>query len=294
MVGRGPSIRGPGGAVIYFHRSAAWCIYCRAQLVQLEESQEAIRRNGLAVVAISFDGAPALREFAREKKITFPLLSDPRSKTIRDFKVLDTSVRPDNPAYGVPYHGLYVVNDKGVVVSRFFEGGIGHSAGIVLTRLFGSPVNTHAKLVKYDHLSLTYYANTDSVSAGDYAPITWDLGSSSAFSASPVEYPAPQVVSLPRMPEKLPIYRGAVRLSRLVTISPGQGTILSKRGPGGDLSIKGSFPGLRRNRLLRPAEHPIGLAAGARGPVARARLAVAPVGLSRHLAEAPPLADNPA
>src|SRR5262245_37864827 len=29
------TIRGPKGAVVYFHRSAAWCIYCRLQPVQL-------------------------------------------------------------------------------------------------------------------------------------------------------------------------------------------------------------------------------------------------------------------
>lgn len=257
------SIRGPKGAVIYFHRSAAWCIYCRAQLAQLEESREAIQRNGLAVVAISYDGPTVLQKFAREKKIGFPLLSDPESRIIRSFNVLDASVRPENPAYGVPYHGLYVVDDAGVVVSKLFEGGIGHSAGIVLTRLFGSPANTHEKLVKYDHLSLKYYASSNSVSAGDpirltidvvlndkvhvyapgvkdYAPITWDLGSSAVFSARAVEYPVPQMVLLSRMQEGVPIYRGTIRLSRQITINPDH-DVLKRLGPAGDLSIKGTF-----------------------------------------------------
>jgi len=258
------SMRGPRGAVIYFHRSASWCIYCRGQLVQLEESRAAIQRNGLAVFAISYDGVAALREFAREKKISFPLLSDPQSKTIRAFKVLDTSVRPDNPAYGVPYHGLYVVDDAGVVVSKIFEGGIGHSVGIVLTRLFGSPSNTHEKLVKYDHLRLKYYASSNSMSAGDsirltvevllndtvhvygpgvrnYAAVTWALQSSSAYSARAVEYPAPEIVALGRTQENVPIYRGRVRLARSVTINTDRHALFKQLGPAGDLSIKGTF-----------------------------------------------------
>jgi peroxiredoxin len=258
------SMRGPKGAVIYFHRSASWCIYCRGQLVQLEESRAAIERNGLAVFAISYDGVPALREFAREKKISFPLLSDPQSKTIRAFKVLDTTVRPDNPAYGVPYHGLYVVDDDGVVVSKLFEGGIGHAVGIVLTRLFGSPSNTHEKLVRYDHLSLRYYASSNSTAAGDsirltievllndkvhvygpgvkrYAAVSWALQPSSAFSARAVEYPAPEVVTLGRAHEKVPVYRGAVKLERSVTFNADSRALAAQLGPAGDLSIKGTF-----------------------------------------------------
>ena len=192
------SIRGPMGAVIYFHRSAAWCIYCKLQLVQLEELKEAFQRNGLGFFAISYDSPEVLRNFAKEKKIGFPLLSDPGSIIIRRFSLLDTSVFPDNPAYGVPYHGTYLVNEAGIVVSKFFENNVGHSSGIVLTRLFGSPLNTHEKLVKHDHLSLKYYASSNFASAGeqinliievllnekvhvyapggkDYSPIAWDL-----------------------------------------------------------------------------------------------------------------------
>lgn len=64
--------------------------------------QEAFQRHGLGVFAISYDRSEILRKFARDKKISFRLLSDPDSRIIRAFNKLDTSVLPDNPAYGVP------------------------------------------------------------------------------------------------------------------------------------------------------------------------------------------------
>lgn len=128
------SLRGPKGAAIYFHRSASWCIYCQLQLVRLEESKEALRRNGLGVGAISYDSREALSKFAKERRISIPLLSDRGSRIIRDFKVLDANVPPDNPANGVPLHGVYLVDENGIVVAKYLEISVGHSAGIVVMR----------------------------------------------------------------------------------------------------------------------------------------------------------------
>lgn len=142
---------------------------------QLEELRETFQRSGLGVCAISYDSPDVLRDFSRNKQITIPLLSDKGSEIIRAFKLLDTSVSPDNPTYGVPFHGAYLVNEMGIVEAKFFEPNVGHTTGIVLTRLFGSPLNTHEKLVKYAHWSLRYYADTDSVAAGDSLNLTVEV-----------------------------------------------------------------------------------------------------------------------
>ena len=44
-----------------------------------------------------------------------------------------------------------------------------------------------------------------------------------------------------RSQEKVPIYRGRVRLARSLTINADHRALLTKLGPAGDLSIKGTF-----------------------------------------------------
>jgi peroxiredoxin len=260
------SIRGLKGAVIYFHRSAAWCIYCRAQLVQMEESKEALQRNGFGIAAISYDSPEVLRKFAKEKKISFPLLSDSGSKIIRDFNILDSNVLPGSPAYGVPYHGSYLVNEAGVVVAKLFdvESTLGHSTGVVVTRFFGSPLNTHEKVVRHDHLSLKYYASSNFASAGDrieltidvilnekihvYAPggannlpIGWELQSRSGYNPEPVNFPAPETGITPSTHEKTLVYSGRFQLSRTIAIGLDNRETLKSVDSQGNLLIKGAF-----------------------------------------------------
>ena len=40
-------LMGPKGLLLIFSRSADWCPFCRSQLVELQESAEALRRNGI-------------------------------------------------------------------------------------------------------------------------------------------------------------------------------------------------------------------------------------------------------
>lgn len=260
------SVRGRKGAVLYFHRSAAWCIYCRVQLLQMEESKEALLRNGLGLAAISSDSPEALRRFADETRISFTLLADPGSRIIREFNVLDASVLPGSPAYGVAYHGSYIVNEAGVIESKLFdvERSVGHSSGVVVTNLFGSPLNTHEKVVKHDLLRLRYYASSNSASAGDqvnltidvllndevhvyppgagnYIPVSWELQSSPMFASQPVDYPLPKMLILPSAQEKVPIYEGTFRISRAITINPNRRENLRAVDSQGNIVIRGTF-----------------------------------------------------
>jgi hypothetical protein len=230
----------------------------------LEESQEALRKNGLGVCAISYDSPDVLKQAAKEKHITIPLLSDQGSHLIRAFHMLDTSVALDNPAYGVPLHGSYVVNTAGIVESKLFENNVGHSSGIVLTRLFGSPLNTHEKLVKLNYATLRYYASTNAVTAGDplnltievslndnvhvyapgaweHPPLTWDMDVQAAVSSQPVEYSPPLMATLPSVQGKIPIYQGTFRVSRKMTILPDARKVASLVNADGDLTIKGTL-----------------------------------------------------
>ncbi len=77
---------------------------------------------GVAVYALSYDEADALRDFRDAHGITYTLLSDPDSEVIRSFGILNTLIDPDDhPWYGIPNPGTYVVNAEGAITHKFFD-----------------------------------------------------------------------------------------------------------------------------------------------------------------------------
>ena len=83
--------------------------------MELERNLAAIRKQGLGVAAISYDSVAVLKNFADRQHITFPLLSDSGSQTIRAFGILNETVKPDTAFYGIPYPGTFIVNAQGKV-----------------------------------------------------------------------------------------------------------------------------------------------------------------------------------
>jgi hypothetical protein len=62
-----------------------------------------------------------LAGFASEHGIEYPLLSDEGSRVIEQFGILNTLVLPDEPVYGIPYPGSYVVGEDGRITDKFFH-----------------------------------------------------------------------------------------------------------------------------------------------------------------------------
>jgi hypothetical protein len=87
--------------------------------VQLQRSLPEIRRAGLGLVAVSYDSTATLRAFADRHGITFPMLSDQGSKTIAAWGILNREAT--GRSAGIPYPGTYVLDGKGVIISRNFE-----------------------------------------------------------------------------------------------------------------------------------------------------------------------------
>lgn len=75
----------------------------------------------MGLAAVSYDSVAVLKHFSSRKSIEFPLLSDPQSSTIKAFGILNESVPKQSPFHGVPHPVTYLVNEKGVIVSRHFE-----------------------------------------------------------------------------------------------------------------------------------------------------------------------------
>ena len=91
------------------------------QLVELQSRYADITKQGLGLIAISYDAPETLKRFSDSRGITFPLLSDAGSAIIKRYGLLNETVDPKSRTYGIPDPGTLVVDRRGVVQSRFFE-----------------------------------------------------------------------------------------------------------------------------------------------------------------------------
>lgn len=187
------SIMGPKGALLLFYRSADWCPYCKTQLIDLQSRLGELRARGLGVAAISYDPVPTLAEFASRKQVTFPLLSDAGSATIKAFGILnpmpEMAFGPDkddpavvaelqkyvsggrtNPSWvGIAFPGTFILDAQGKVVSRFFEDYYVERATFsnILLKLGADAAPVSATRIGGTHVDLTGYSSDANIAAGN-------------------------------------------------------------------------------------------------------------------------------
>jgi len=233
--------------------------------VELEQNLDRIKKQGLGLAAISYDSVEILKNFADRKHITFPLLSDPDSKIIRAFGILNETVKPGTAQFGIPNPGTYVVNTKGTVVAKYFVDTIRErvSASDILVRQFGAVANEASGSVETDHLRLTTAASTAVARPGHrialsleldlkpnmhvyapgvegYIPIDWKLEESPAAKALPFQYPASRKLHLKAIGETVPVYRGHVRITREIIFGQ-EDAVKPLISSTGELVLKGSL-----------------------------------------------------
>jgi peroxiredoxin len=171
------SLLGPKGLMLVFYRSADWCPYCKTQLAELQTRTADLAKNGIGLAAISYDAVPILADFSKRRGITFPLLSDPGSATIKRYGILNTTVPETNQqSYGIPFPGTFMVNTQGVVTSRFFEQAYQErsTVGSILARL-GNNVDVPATTLSSPQLELTSFATDSTVAPGTQFSLVLDV-----------------------------------------------------------------------------------------------------------------------
>lgn len=187
------SIMGPKGALLLFYRSADWCPYCKTQLVDLQSQLEQLRAQGMGVAAISYDPVPILSEFASRRHITFPLLSDAGSATIKAFGILNplpemafgpdkddpeivaelrkyvAGGRPSPSWAGIAFPGTFILDPQGRVKSRFFEDYYVERTTFsnILLQTGNSRAPVSAAKIGGAHLDVISYPSDSAVAAGN-------------------------------------------------------------------------------------------------------------------------------
>jgi len=88
----------------------------------LRDSYAKFEAAGIKLYALSYDDQETLAEFAENQRIPYTLLSDTRSAVIQQYGLLNEQLTAaDGPLYGIPYPGVYVCDEQGVVTSKFFH-----------------------------------------------------------------------------------------------------------------------------------------------------------------------------
>jgi AhpC/TSA family/Disulphide bond corrector protein DsbC len=233
--------------------------------VELEQNREKIRKQGLGLAAVSYDSVAVLKSFADRKHIGFPLLSDADSRVIREYGILNETVKQGTMQYGIPFPGTYVLDLKGVVVSKYFEDDYRErvTASDILARQFGDSGGSAGSAIEARQIRLTAGASTATArpqqrilltleivmkpkmhvyapGVEDYIPIEWRLAEGPFLKAHPLAYPASKKLLLKAIKETAPVYEGRVRLTREITFGA-ENTLRPLISPSGELVVKGSF-----------------------------------------------------
>jgi hypothetical protein len=237
----------------------------QGQLVELEQHAEQFREKGLGVAAISYDSVAILKNFAERQGIHYPLLSDPESKIIRAFGILNEKVPKDTAFYGIPHPVTYIVDNKGVVVAKYFENDYRqrYTAADILVRQFGEEPRAARSETQTEHLKLSCSSSNAVVRPGQrialavevdlkpgmhvyapgvqgYIPINWQMNASEGWAAHDASYPKPEMLHLAVIEETVPVYKGNFRILRDLTIGQAkqiQGLVTAA----GELIVSGSL-----------------------------------------------------
>ena len=114
-------VMGKNGLVLMFFRSADWCPYCQAQLIDMNGGVTEIEKRGYRVAALSYDSPEILQTFTTKRNIAYTLLSDPKSEVIDLYKLRDPQYPPGSRAYGVPRPIIFVLDKQGVIKAKLYE-----------------------------------------------------------------------------------------------------------------------------------------------------------------------------
>jgi len=210
--------------------------------VELQSRYADITKQGLGLIAISYDAPDTHKKFADSRGITFPLISDNGSAIIKRYGLLNDTVDPKSRTYGIPHPGTFIVDRKGVVVSRFFEDAYQerYTAATILSSL-GAKVGGSTASAETRHLSMTASISDTVAAPGerlaitvnvtpkpgmhlyapgkhDYQVVQLSLDPQPWLRAQTTIYPASEIYHFKPLDERVEVFMKPFRLRRDVTL----------------------------------------------------------------------------
>src|SRR5262245_58845909 len=238
------SIMGPKGAMLVFSRSVDWCPYCKTQAIELQSRVGELKAQGLGLAVITYDSPAIMADFIRRRGITYPLLSDPGSQTIKAYGILNTTVAEETSNYGIPFPGTFLIDRAGTVTSRFFEEAYQerNTVSTIMIALGNAKTPATAKRIEMDHLDITSYVSDEVVAPGslfsvvfdvkpsagihvyapgakDYKIINFRIDANPILSTRPLQYPAAEIYQFKPLNERVPVFQKPFRLVQSMAVS---------------------------------------------------------------------------
>ena len=194
------------------------------------------------MAAISYDSVEILKSFADRRKIEFPMLADPDSKTIRAYEVLNSEATGQYKGMARP--GYFFIDTQGVIREKFFEVKYRQrfSGNNIIGKLFPTLGDEVTDSVQAPHLSLAIEQSDRTGFPGGritltaevqlppdvhvYAPgtkgyksVALVMDTTPGMMLTPVNYPRAEVLYLPAIKERVPVFEGKFRLTQDLKIS---------------------------------------------------------------------------
>lgn len=226
----------------------------------MQDSLPELKKRGLGLAAISYDAPDVLKTFADARGITFPLLSDTGSETIKRYNLLNAEARGN--AAGVPYPGTLILDARGVVTSRAFEERYTERASAASLIAQSSRAAVAGSKTETKHLVLTTSASDTRVAPGtrlslfvdiaprpkmhvyspeqkDFIPVALKLDAGE-FKAHPVVFPRPEKYFFKPLKETHLVYSKPFRLVQDITVALTPAMRQRARENGASLTITGT------------------------------------------------------
>lgn len=236
--------------------------------MELQSRYADLQDRGLGLAVITYDPTTTLAQFADARGISFPLLSDEGSATIREYGLLNEEMDPARAPearrelmrrlYGIPYPGTFLLDAEGRVTARFFEAAYQERSTVssIAVRI-GDAVAGAARAgvrVETDHLEALAWATDDVVAPGNrlslvvdvtpkpdmhvYAPgdhayrvIRLRTTAPDFLRGHEVVYPPSEMYHFEPLDETVPVYERPFRLVQDVTIPMRQDIAEMASGP---------------------------------------------------------------
>jgi peroxiredoxin len=115
------SLMGKKGVVLFFFRSAGWCPFCQAQLIDLNNGVAEIEKRGYRLAGLSYDQPDVQAAFIAQRGLQYTLLSDPKSEIIDRYGLRDPQYKEGSRAYGVPQPIIFILDRHGVIKAKLYE-----------------------------------------------------------------------------------------------------------------------------------------------------------------------------
>jgi peroxiredoxin len=168
--------------------------------VELQSRTKDLSDKGLGLAAISYDPPEIIAAFSKQRGITFPMLSDAGSETIKRYGILNTVamellgpnandpalaedfrtyvsvVGPNARQAGIAFPGTFVLDPSGRVKSRFFEDFyISRNTSASILMRAGVTARVPGTKISTAHLEATAYPSDTVLAPGNRITLRFDI-----------------------------------------------------------------------------------------------------------------------